>query len=256
MAFDGDLFPSEWSLALQGELQAYTDAAADAVQRAALRALQAIAQEGKDRLRGQVVAAGLGKAGAGEGKGSGRSLASAIRFEVYPNKGDARGPAALLYIQPSAVKIYEAFEEGARITAGAGKFLTIPIPGSPADRRNFGDKPRGTTVLAALKAKGIETAYIPPRNGRAGMIVAKSVRLREDKRGRLRAGAAKLSKSGALASGSASVPLFWLVPSADIPKKLSLRAEFRRIATRFYERFVAAFAEEMNKIEAAAREAA
>lgn len=259
MAFDGTcaIYPSQWQLALSGELQEYLEQAETAILRAARNALMNVASEGKERLRGLVVKAGLGREGSGDGRGSGRSLASAVRFEVYPKHGLARDPAALLYIQPSATKIYESFEEGVRITAAGGRYLTIPIPGSPASREVFGDKPRGTTILQRLKDKGIEIAFVPGNGRRPAMLVANSVRIGQAKNtGRTRLSNAKRTKAGAFASGATSVPLFWLVPAAQMPQKLSLRREFMRIAERFVDVFAREFAAELAKVERAKAEAA
>jgi hypothetical protein len=257
MAFDstGGIYPSQWQLALSGELEAYLAKAEEGVLRAARNALQTVASDGKERLRGMVVKAGLGREGAGEGRGSGRSLASAVRFEIYPKRGLARDPAAFLYIQPSATKIYESFEEGARITGNGGKWLTIPIPGSPASREVFGDKPRGTTILQRLKDKGIEIAFVPGRNGRPAMLVANNVRVGQLKTGRTRVSKAKLTKTGGYAAGVQSVPLFWLVPAAQMPQKLSLKREFMRIAERFVDVFAAEFARQLTRVEQSAEAA-
>jgi hypothetical protein len=249
MAFDGGLFVNRrWEHAFKGELTEYLEAVDEAVLNAARFALTNVTQELKERLRSQVVRAGLGKEGAGEGKGSGRSLASAVRVEQYPKTGLARNPAALLYVQPSAVRIYEAFEDGATITSSSGRYLTIPIPGSPADRKNFGDKPRGQSVLDAIRARGIEIGFVPARNGRPAMLIAQSVRVRDGGRGAKQLGAAKRTKSGAFAKGAASVPLFFLVPKAQMPKKLNMRAEFERAAREFLDMFAREFDGQLGRI--------
>ncbi len=247
------IFPREWSLALQGELQAFSAAASEMMHKAALRALDIVATEGKDRLRAQFVKAKLGKAGAGEGKGSGRSLASSVRAIVFPNNADPRGPAALIYVQPSAVKIVKAFEESAVITGRNGGNIIIPVKGGPADRANFGDKPRGMSVLEKFKSRGLEIVIQPPMNGHAGVIKARSVRLREDKRGRLKASRAARTKLGALAKGAVEIPLFWIVPRARISARLELRAEFQRIASRFMSEFAEALQQELQKLIAQSR---
>lgn len=243
------IFSRETQLALSGELQAYLAAADEAILRAVRSALLAIVDDSKQRMREQVVAAKLGKQDAGEGRKSGRSLASAIRAEIYPRTGLARNPAALLYVQPSAVHIFEAFEEGATIRAGGGKFITIPIPGSPASREQFGDKPRGQTVLERLKAKGIEIAFVPGNGSRPAMLVANSVRLRTDAKGRSKVARATKTKAGAFASGTGSVPLFFLVPQARIAKRLNLQREFERASDEFFQRFTRELNETLARIE-------
>ncbi len=250
---EAGIFPREWSFALQGELQAFSAAAGEAVHKAALRALDVVSADGKERLRSLVVRAGLAKKGAGSGKGTGRSLASAVRSIVFPNNADPRGPAALIYVQPSAVHIYKAFEEGAEIGGKGGKYLTIPVPGSPAARENFGDKPRGMSVLDKLKSRGLEIVVKPPMNGEAGIIFARSVRLRQDKYGRSKVSRAARTKSGAMAKGATEIPLFFIVPRASIKARIDMRGEFRRIADRFMREFAQEFQRQLEMISAGQR---
>jgi hypothetical protein len=240
------LFAKEWELAIGGNLQAYLDQADAAIMDASLFALHAIVEKGRRSLRGIVAAAGLSKAGAGEGWGTGRSLASAIRYQTYPANPTvrARNPAALLYVQPSAVHIFEAFEEGATIRAREGRFITIPVPGSPAARENFGDKPQGQTVLEKLKARGVEVKFVPATPTRPAMLVADNVRVRTDRKDRLKVSRATRTKADAYATGAAAVPLFFLVEQARIDKRINLARAFERLA----EEFVDTFAREFNDI--------
>jgi hypothetical protein len=258
MAFDGSafggtsaIFGRELQLALTGRLQEYMAKADEAILRAGRNAIERVVERGKDSLRGMVVKAGLAREGAGSGRGTGRSLASAVRFEIYPKRGLARDPAALLYIQPSSRKIFQAFEDGERISAPGGKALTIPIPGSPASREVFGDKPRGSTILATLKARGVEIGYVKAKGDRPAMLVANSVRVGTNKAGRTRVSRAARTKSGGFASGTQSVPLFWLIPAVKMPKKFSLADEFRRIERDFAREFAEQFARELAAIERA-----
>lgn len=267
---DAGIFPRDWSLALQGELQAFTEAAGEVVNKAALSALDETATKGKEMLRAEVRRAGLAREGAQLGKGSGRSLANAIRSDVFPNKGDPRGPAALIYIQPSAIKIYRSFEEGLRITPRDGKYLAIPIPGSPASREEFGGlggrKAGGMTVLDKFRQRGIEMAVVPARNGRPAMLVANNVRLsaagklspiKRRKEGLPEQAWKASSKKGFnYAKGSASVPLFFLVEHAQMPKRLRLRDGFKAIGDTFFVTFAREFALAVSRVEAAKRQTA
>lgn len=244
MAFDGSgLFEQQWEYTFKGQLTQYMEACDEAFMWAARNTLELMVDRAKARLRAHVVAAGLAKAGAGQGKGSGRSLAGAIRFELYPKRGLARDPAGFIFVQPSAVKIYRAFEQGMTITAHGGKYLTVPVEGSPADRKNFGDKPRGHSILAALKAKGIQVGFVPARGARPAMLVAQSVRVR-DMAGRSKISRAAPTKSGGFAKGAATVPLFWLVPNVKVPKRLSLTREFEAVAREFF----AEYSQELDKM--------
>lgn len=245
------IFSKEWELAIGGNLQAYLDQADASIMDASLFALHAIVEKGRRSLRSMVEAAGLSKSGAGEGRGTGRSLASAIRYQTYPANLNvrARNPAALLYVQPSAVHIFEAFEEGATIRAKEGRFITIPVPGSPAARENFGDKPQGQTVLEKLKSRGVEVKFVPATPARPAMLVAENVRLRTDAKNRLKVSRATKTKAGAFASGTGSVPLFFLVEQARIDKRINLAREFQRLSEEFVETFAREFDEILGRME-------
>lgn len=253
-------FAKEWELALSGELQAYLEAADEAVLRAAKAALNRVAEEGKSRLRSMVVRAGLARDGAQSGRGTGRSLANAIRYEVYPKGARlARNPSAFLYVQPSATHIFEAFEEGVTINAKGGGFLTIPVPGSPASREVFGAKPRGESVLDRLRSRGIEVAFVKATPNRPAMLIANNVRLTAT--GRLsaikkrkeglpeQAVNARAKKGFSYAKGAASIPLFFLVPRVQMPKRLDLAREFERLAAEFFEAFSTEFAVQLARVE-------
>lgn len=257
MAFDGSsfggggLFSRPLQLALTGQLQEYIAQADQVVMKAARAAVDSVTTRTKDRLRDMVVKAGLGREGAGSGKGSGRSLASAIRGDVYPGKGLSHQPAGWVFIQPSAVRIYEAFETGATVRSGGGKYLTIPVPGSPADRKIFGDKPRGSTVLEALKSRGVKLSFVPGKGDRPAMLIGENVRVGVSKSGRTRISGAKAGKSGRYGKGAEVVPLFWLVPQAKLPRKFDFTSEFKRAAEAFMAEFAKAFAAELARLQAA-----
>ena len=232
------LFTREMELALKGQLADYIEHADEAVLKAAKRAVENVVGDTKERLRGMVRDAGLGT-----------RLANTVRGDVYPERGLARDPAGWIYVaSKSAERIFEAFEEGAELNGP----LLIPIPGSPADRKNFGnDPPRDQQSKAEwFEAKGVELQYVPPRGGRPAMLVGVSVRLREDKKGRLKARGAKRTKSGGFGKGAATVPLFWIVDHASIPRRLSWRSEFRRAVQGFMRAFAEEFAAELAKLNA------
>ncbi len=224
------IFSHELGLALTGQLQATINAADAAVLKAANGAVDWVIHTMKDELREMV-----------EGARLGRRLANSVRGRKYPDQGLGRDPAGFIYVQPSAVHIYESFATGATIRSRTGDYLAIPVPGSPADRKNYGQKRDGRTTIEDFKARGIELAFVRANGSRPAMLVGKSVRLSTLKSGRQRVTAAKLTKSGRLAAGTQSIPLFWLVPSAKMPKRLAWDAWFRRASEQFMQRFAAEF---------------
>lgn len=243
-------FGESLELAFAGRLQETMDALDEALLRAARDALERVVERGKSRLRDHVIRAGLGRQGT-QG-GGGPSLANAVRYEIYPRRGLSRSPAALLYIQPTAHHIFEAFEEGSTIRAKNGGFLTIPIPGSPASREQFGRKPKGQTVIESMKARGVELAFVPAGPNRPAMLVAEGVRLSTRATGRQHVSRTqKRTKSGALASGTQTVPLFWLIPAVQMPKRLNLADEFREVERDFMAAFEAELEAEVRALSGA-----
>lgn len=235
------LFSRELQLALSGELLATMEALDEAQLRAARWAVDEVTTRTKERLRGMVTGAGLGV-----------KLANAVRGDVYPKRGLARDPAGWIYVQPSATHIFEGFETGATIRSGDGGYIAIPVPGSPAAREN---QPAGRNppraaggVLAKLKARGLQISFVPARAGRPAMLVAEGARLRTGATGRETVSTPKRLKSGAYAANTASIPLFWLVPEAKMPKRLDFRREFDRAASAFLAEFSAAFARNLASI--------
>jgi hypothetical protein len=232
MAFDGaSYFPREWRLALTGELQTYLDQADEAILKAADRAVFEVTSATKERLRDMVRGAGLG-----------HRLANTVRAETYPKQGLARNPAGWIYVQRGAVKIFQAFEVGETIRSQDGGKLAIPIPGSPADRKNFGEQRPGETIIETFRSRGIRLVFVRGNGRRPDMLVAESARVRGTKTGRQRVSNAARTKSGGFAHGAASIPLFWLVPAAKMPKRLDWDAEFRRASSEFMSAFAKEFA--------------
>ena len=225
------------TLALTGQLEAYLEEADERVLKAARAAIVRVTAGLEERMRMMVRRAGLD------------AYENTIKGEIYPMTGLARNPVGRVFVKPSAVHIFEAFETGATIRSKTGGKLTIPIPGSPADRLNFGRDPVRSqqSKLEWFKAKGIELSVVPARGTRPAMIVAESVRLRQRRKSsRTRVSRAKRLKSGGYAKDTASVPLFWLVDETRMPKRLSWGEEQKRVLSTFISEFAKAFAQEFN----------
>lgn len=241
MPFDGGGFSffrdKGWELALSGELEEYIKHGDEVLLKAARAAMQLTTWRAQARLRDLVAGSGLPK------------IANAIRADIYPKQGLARSPTGYIHVQPTALRIFNAFNApGAVVKSKRGKFIAIPIPGSPADRKNFGRDPVRSqeTKVEAFKRKGVQLIFVPPHGDHPAMLVAQSVRLRTDKRGRLKAGNAALTKSGGFAKGAASVPLFWLVPEAKMPAKFNWTSEAQRIMADFLNAFAAEFKRQLG----------
>lgn len=238
------IFSHQLALALTGELQATIDWADNAVLLAADAAVHNITQRLKGRLRDIVIESGLGK-----------RLSGAVRAKEYPESEGtlARNPAGFIYVQPSAVHIFEAFEKPNTIEARNGRFLAIPIPGSPADRKNYGQKRKGVTTVEDFRQRGVEMQYVRAVPGRPAMLVAKMARVSTLKSGRQKVSQAGLTKTGKVKAGAQSVPLFWLVPRVKMSGRLGFEPLFKRAADEFLADFAREFDREFARFSETAR---
>lgn len=238
------IFSHELALALTGELQATMDWADQAVLLAADAAVHNVTQRWKNRLRDIVVEARLGK-----------RLAGAVRAKEYPERDGllARNPAGFIYVQPSAVHIFEAFEKSQTIEARSGRFLAVPISGSPADRKNYGQKRNGVSTVEDFRQRGVELQYVPAGPGRPAMLVAKMARVSTLKSGRQKVSQVSLTKTGKVKAGAQSVPLFWLVPRVKMQGRLGFEQLFKRAADEFLAEFAKEFDAEFAKFSQTAK---
>ncbi len=117
-----------FALAIKGSLRPQLKAYNEALKFATSRAVVRTAEKGKDILRRQVVAAGLGK-----------GLEKAWRVNDYPRRKDSRNKAAVIFSK--AVRLHSAFMAGGTISAGGGRWL--PIPTAAGKRFAKGGGPAG-----------------------------------------------------------------------------------------------------------------
>lgn len=131
-------------------------------QQATQAALWLAAEKLQGQWRQDVASSGLAKAAA---------MSKTIRTRKYPNKG--LDPAALVY--STFPLLQRAFEAAKTITARGGKYLLIPNPDvwpGGRIRRARGQGTAGGASIQTARARFGELRFIPPRNGRAGLIVA------------------------------------------------------------------------------------
>lgn len=185
----------------------------------------------KEDLREDTIRAGLG-----------RRLSKTWRFDeadhFFPHGRLSYHPAAI--VVSKAPHIIEGFDKGEVIRAGKGKFLAVPIPGSPAEiigAERSGNR-RPSKIATARRKWGDLLKFVPPIPGkRPGMLVLQQAFVRATGRVSVR----KKTKTGKFKQGTRTVPLFWLVPQVRLQKRLNVA----RIADRAQRRFAARVAFEM-----------
>lgn len=216
------------SAALQGRLEQTDTWLRESWLHSTRKALEVTAGEGLQLLRGNLVKAGLGE------------IEKTWRLELYPSRGLAWEPSALIFSKAEA--IVEGFDEGATIRPRSGEWLWIPTPESASlipRRRGPIDK-----LAWAFRRFGRENlTFVPPRPGRGPLIILEGGRL-SAKTGRLNK--AKRLKSGKFGKDVASFVLFFGVRQVTLPKTLDVRADFDAISDGFGERFATVFADELR----------
>lgn len=167
-------------------------------------------------LRGQVSTAGLPP-----------SLAKAWRLRTYP-KGPSLQAAA--FVWSAAPRIHGAFDLGGVIRPRNGNWLAIPLPAAVAlglgksRRHSRGSRPRNwADVEAAIRRFGA-LRPVPLAGGRI-LLVAEQVTAggRRSRTRRTREGA----EFSAIGRGKVSMPLFLLVRSVTLAKRLSVERAAR-----------------------------
>lgn len=194
---------SRLGLAIRGKLSEHMAAEAKAGAHAVTRAMKFTSTVGKDKLRGQVRAAGMGN-----------RLANTWRSQVYPKSGVSMKAAALVFSR--APKIVDAFDRGVSIRSKSGFWLAVPLPA--AGKYGLGRK--RITPGGFERRTGIQLRFVYRRTG-PSMLVAENAKI--TKAGNVRANVTR-SKKGTYTrlAGRTSVPVFLLYPQVKMPRKLDV----------------------------------
>lgn len=208
----------ELKLAVQGRLTEHLKAEVDAFEQAAMGGMHKTIDAGKIFARGQVAAAGFGQ-----------RLANTWRSQIYPQRGASANAAGLLFTR--APVIVDAFDRGVTIMSSQGLYLAIPTQFAPKNvsfidpvsggmKRNKRVTPRGIE-----QALGVKLRFVFNPRG-TSFLVADNLRLSKKK------GTARLAGKRAIAKGDVkTLPLFWLVKTVTLPKKLDLAAIEKKMET-------------------------
>lgn len=161
-------------------------------------------QELKQKWRGQITRAGLGK-----------RLGGSIRSQSYPRGKTSLNAAG--FVWSKAPEIIGAHDSGPLIRSRDGFWLAIPLPAAGKGRGG-----RKLTPGEWEKKTGLPLRFIY-RRGKPGLLVADKARISK-------AGTAVASraKSG---RGQVSAPIFVLVPQVKLRKRLDLDRDVDRISS-------------------------
>lgn len=170
------------------------------------------------------------------GAALGQRVANAWRMETYDNANE--GPAHQAgFIWSKAPKIIRAFSEGIRITGRFGNWLAIPLPAAgraPARRR--------MTPALFEQLRGLKLRMIYSKGRGSALLVTDGARLSGHGRGRMLpapgGGRLGIGRAQRAARGGMTIPIFVLVKSIKVPKRLELAAHRRSIEADLYNSLV------------------
>lgn len=208
-----------WQLdmALQGNLQEWTREVREGTLDGLRMGLENAAEEGQDLLRADLRA------------GLPNLSDKTWRTRVFPKSKSTKTWSPTGYIYSKADAIVTAFDEGGEISSD-GKLMAVPLPyfqqRLPKNRNRYSK----TKVEMAYQMFGAENLeVVPATSDRPAMLVLKSGGV--TKTGRIVG--RKLTKTGKQRKNSGIIPLFFLVDSVTLQKRLNVEEIFRKVERGF-----------------------
>ena len=184
-----------------GDIRADMRDDVDIAARAVSGAMRVVAEGLQNTLRRQVVTAGLGQ-----------RLAQTWKGEAFPKTGASLGAAAAIWSR--APKIIRAHTEGALIRSSRGVWLAIPTENAPKMSSFRRVTPSNFPELTLGKLRFVA---VPGR--KLGLLVVDKVRRHTGKRRGFEKATSRAVERG---TAEDSVVMFYLVPQAQLRKKLDL----------------------------------
>ena len=219
----------EFRFAFTGNLDAHLRAKNHALASAVTGAMQRVAQEAKDDLRAQ----GKGfKRTPPYARRRGQDFLKSLRGDAYPNRRGVVSleAAAVILAKP---QFLEAFETGGFILPRRGRFLVQALPAAKRKtlERSYRTGPKGKRYRKYADIPGAEKLF-----GKLKLVPAKGggFVLGPDREHAARQGMKPRRKSFDI------VPLFYLRPSTQVPRKFNFDKVTRtadRDLPKFFERF-------------------
>lgn len=199
---------------MTGNLHAFMRKQAEAADEAVTDGIREITENLKQELRGQIVAAGLG-----------RRLSQSWRSQIFP-KG-RKSIQAAGWVWSKAPVIVSAFDRGVVIKSNKGFFLAIPTSAAP--KLGVGGKRIAPATFPESSLGKLRFVY---RRGAPSLLVVDNLRARTGKRG----GFARASESARRTGrGLATVVMFILVPQVSLKKRLDVQGATKRWESRLPE---------------------
>jgi hypothetical protein len=221
----------DFQLALTGNLQRTIESRTKAWLTGLRTGTQNSVNESKNKLRRDVVAAGLG-----------RRVSTTFRGDVFPKRGLAYEPSGLIYSK--APHIAASHADGTTLRPKFSRFLAIPISGTPADglRRRNGE----THIEAFWRKFGNDSLrFVRRPNGQYQLVARMRANVAGTRLSALRPTRRKDGTTYTRLDRRVDVPVFTLTRTAQLDRRLSSRKILARTARRHPARVAFAVREAM-----------
>lgn len=233
LSIDGE--NSDLALAFQGRLQASIDEQYRALEKIYWAAMDVVVQDGKNRLRADVVAGGFHKA---------QALSKTWRGNTYPKSKNSLEVAGWIYTR--AGLIIEAFSMSTVITvSGNAQFLAIPTgPAKAIVRRLQQQKRRGLTGRNAFGKFMKDDSYTEQVAAMLGVDLVPIIAADRQTGVLIASDRQTLTPTGRAAKNQsrAATVLFALTKTATLKKRVQGRALLEQIERGFPAGFASALA--------------
>lgn len=197
-----------FNFTVQGDPVAMMEAEIDGAERAVTRGIGLASSGLKADWRGQVVSAGLGQ-----------RLANTVRANVYPERMQSISAAALVYSR--APVVVDAHDRGALIRSQSGLWLAIPLGPVAKMRgaRGIGGKQQYRITPAGWEQKTGRRLRFIYRKGKPALLIDDGTPLVRSYTDPVSWTQRKKLKR---TNRRMSVPIFLLVPQAQLRRKMDL----------------------------------
>ena len=178
------------------------------IERAVTSGMRDASTELKERLREDVVSAGLGV-----------RLARTWRGKVFPEVGESAEAAA--YVWSKAPKLIDAFDRGVTIRSARGFWLAIPTRAAGARGRGPNGRVSRITPGGWERRTGMRLRFVYRKRG-PSLLVADTAHLNTG----------GLAAANRRKTGNSTVVVFLLVPQVKLRRRLNIVAIAMRQAAR------------------------
>jgi hypothetical protein len=197
-------------------LRAAVHATMDGAAAETVTAVTTTARDLRDRLRAQVLAAGLGE-----------RLARTWRTSASPTGPPSGSDPVVVRVFSKAPVIIGAFDQGVTIRSRNGTWLAIPTDRVP-QRPGRGAGRRLTPVEVEARFNR-DLRFVPPRPGRHALLVIDDLTPARSGRGLRPATSRRLAQGRA----AGAVVMFVLVPQVTLSRRLDVAAALAAVAAEY-----------------------